>query len=102
MTLPAKIVVLGGDGVGPEVTNEAVKVLGQIFNPSESVVVEFDYQLIGGAAIVKKKFDLQMHRQGCEVFTLLLLFIKRMRMVLLYLRILWKHVNLQLPFYWAL
>ncbi len=52
MTLPAKIVVLGGDGVGPEVTNEAVKVLGQIFNPS---VVEFDYQLIGGAAIVKKK-----------------------------------------------
>lgn len=50
MTLPAKIVVLGGDGVGPEVTNEAVKVLGQIFTQSV-VVVEFDHHLIGGAAM---------------------------------------------------
>ena len=50
MGIKAKIVVLGGDGIGPEVTREGVRVLeaiasrfGHEFN--------FDEHLIGGAAI---------------------------------------------------
>lgn len=49
-TRKAKIVVLGGDGIGPEVTREAVKVLeaiGTRFGHS----FEFEQHLIGGVAI---------------------------------------------------
>lgn len=49
MTLPTKILVLGGDGVGPEVTSEAVKVLQTLLKGKN---VEFEHHLIGGAAIV--------------------------------------------------
>lgn len=48
--MEAKIVVLAGDGIGPEVTTEARKVLnavGQKFSHS----FEFDEQLMGGIAI---------------------------------------------------
>jgi 3-isopropylmalate dehydrogenase len=47
--MSSRIVVLGGDGVGPEVAAEAVRVLhavGEQFN----LDLEFDEQLIGGAA----------------------------------------------------
>ena len=47
-----KIAVLKGDGIGPEVINEAIKILkavGQKYSHS----FEFEYGLIGGAAIDK-------------------------------------------------
>src|SRR5580658_3482795 len=40
-----KIAVLGGDGIGPEVTAEAVKVLG-----ATGAKFEFEEALVGGAA----------------------------------------------------
>ncbi len=48
--MKAKIVVLGGDGIGPEVTNEARKVLNAV---AEKFGHEFafDPQLMGGCAI---------------------------------------------------
>jgi 3-isopropylmalate dehydrogenase len=46
----ARIVVLPGDGIGPEVTAEAVRVLGAIAKRYGHELV-FDQQLIGGAAI---------------------------------------------------
>ena len=48
--MKAKIVVLGGDGIGPEVTNEAQKVLNAV---AEKFGHEFafDPQLMGGCAI---------------------------------------------------
>ena len=50
MTLTASIVLLNGDGVGPEVVQEARKVLDKIAQKSQ---VNFVYkqELIGGAAI---------------------------------------------------
>jgi 3-isopropylmalate dehydrogenase len=47
-----KIVVLGGDGIGPEVTNEALKVLSAIGNKYGHKFA-LDHQLIGGVAIDK-------------------------------------------------
>jgi 3-isopropylmalate dehydrogenase len=46
----AKIVVLGGDGIGPEVTREAVRVL-QAIGTRFQHAFEFESHLIGGAAI---------------------------------------------------
>jgi len=46
----ARIIVLGGDGIGPEVTREAVKVLEAV-GTRYGVEFTFDEQLIGGAAI---------------------------------------------------
>jgi 3-isopropylmalate dehydrogenase len=43
--MPHNIAVLGGDGIGPEVTAEAVKVL-----QSTGIDFNFDHALIGGAA----------------------------------------------------
>ena len=45
-----RITILPGDGVGPEVTREAVKVLTEIAIIHD-LEIEFDEQLIGGAAI---------------------------------------------------
>ena len=45
-----KIIVLPGDGIGPEVTREGVKVL-QAAATKYKVDLEFDYALIGAAAI---------------------------------------------------
>lgn len=45
-----KITVLAGDGIGVEVTREAVKVLSAVASAYD-VSVEYDEQLIGGAAI---------------------------------------------------
>lgn len=50
INMDAKIVVLAGDGIGPEVTNEAIKVMdavGERFGHS----FEYDQQLMGGRAI---------------------------------------------------
>ena len=44
-----KIVVLAGDGVGPEVTAEAVRVLKAV-SASDKLGLEFEDALIGGAA----------------------------------------------------
>ena len=47
-----KVVILPGDGIGPEVTNSAVyvmKAVAEKFN----VVLEFDEQLIGGCSYEK-------------------------------------------------
>ncbi len=45
-----RIVVLGGDGIGPEVTREALKVLDVVFS-ERGIKVEFIDELIGGASI---------------------------------------------------
>ena len=48
--MQARIVVLAGDGIGPEVTDEAKKILNVVagkFGHS----FEFDHQLMGGCAI---------------------------------------------------
>ena len=51
--MQARIVVLAGDGIGPEVTDEAKKILNVVarkFGHS----FEFDHQLMGGCAIDQK------------------------------------------------
>jgi len=45
-----RIVVLAGDGVGPEVSEQAVKVLATVAKRSD-LDLEFDTALLGGAAI---------------------------------------------------
>jgi 3-isopropylmalate dehydrogenase len=49
-----KIAVLAGDGIGPEVMTEAVKVLGKI-SGKYKVEFEFEEALVGGAAYDKHK-----------------------------------------------
>ena len=47
-----KVVILQGDGIGPEVTGEAVKVLQAIqASPSSSVEFDLQYHDFGGIAI---------------------------------------------------
>jgi 3-isopropylmalate dehydrogenase len=48
--MDAKIVVLGGDGIGPEVTAEARKVLEAVAR-KYAHHFEFDHQMMGGCAI---------------------------------------------------
>jgi len=48
--MQAKIVVLAGDGIGPEVTNEAKKILDVVGRKFGHTFV-YDHQLIGGCAI---------------------------------------------------
>ncbi len=48
-----KIAVLPGDGIGPEVMAEALKVLEKI-SAASGVSFEFSHQLVGGAAIDEK------------------------------------------------
>ena len=50
MSIKAKIVVLGGDGIGPEVTHEAVRVLEALASRFGHEF-QFEAHLIGGAAI---------------------------------------------------
>jgi 3-isopropylmalate dehydrogenase len=45
-----RIAVLPGDGIGPEVTGEAVRVL-QAVGKHTGVRFEFEHALVGGAAI---------------------------------------------------
>ena len=47
-----KIVVLPGDGIGPEVTNEAVKALKAI-GKKFGHTFDMDFQLMGGVSIDK-------------------------------------------------
>ena len=47
--MSTRIVVLAGDGVGPEVTAEAVRVLEQV-SVAHGLSLEFEHALIGGAA----------------------------------------------------
>ncbi len=47
-----KILVTAGDGIGPEVTNEAVAVLQEIAQAGGHTI-EFDHKRIGGVAIVQ-------------------------------------------------
>ncbi len=48
--MQAKIVVLAGDGIGPEVTNEAKKILDAVGKKFGHTFV-YDHQLMGGCAI---------------------------------------------------
>ena len=48
--MQAKIVILGGDGIGPEVTHEGVRVLEAIASRFGHEF-KFEAHLIGGAAI---------------------------------------------------
>ncbi len=48
--MQAKIVVLAGDGIGPEVTNEAKKIL-EVVGHKFAHSFAFDHQLMGGCAI---------------------------------------------------
>jgi len=50
MTITHRICLLPGDGIGPEITAEAVKVLRRI-GAKHDVTWEFDEALLGGAAI---------------------------------------------------
>jgi len=50
MSRKARIVVLGGDGIGPEVTAEAVRVLEAVAQRFKHEF-QFESHLIGGAAI---------------------------------------------------
>lgn len=60
-----KITVLAGDGVGVEVTRQAVRVLSEVAGFYE-IAVEFDEQLIGGAAIREKGVPLpEDTRRAC-------------------------------------
>lgn len=59
-----KITILEGDGIGPEITKEAVKVLqavGEIYN----INFEFSYAAIGGDAI--RKFDDPLPQETIDV-----------------------------------
>jgi 3-isopropylmalate dehydrogenase len=47
-----KILVIAGDGIGPEVTNEAITVLKEVMELG-SHTLELDYKRIGGVAIVQ-------------------------------------------------
>ena len=49
-TRTCRICLLPGDGIGPEITAEAVKVLG-VIGTKHGVAFEFDEALLGGAAI---------------------------------------------------
>lgn len=44
-----KVLVLAGDGIGPEVTNQAVRIL-EWLNANRNTDFEIDYALVGGAA----------------------------------------------------
>lgn len=50
MSIKARIVILGGDGIGPEVTHEGVRVLEAIAS-RYGHAFQFESHLIGGAAI---------------------------------------------------
>lgn len=59
-----KITVLEGDGIGPEITREAVKVLksiGEVY----SIDFEFKYAAIGGDAI--RKFETPLPQETIDV-----------------------------------
>ena len=45
-----KIVLLKGDGIGPEIVNQAVKVLDKV-SEKFNFTVEYDEALLGGCAI---------------------------------------------------
>jgi 3-isopropylmalate dehydrogenase len=53
----ARVVVLGGDGIGPEVTGEAVRVL-EVIAETYGHDFDFDEQLIGGAALARTEHPL--------------------------------------------
>lgn len=48
--MSTKILILAGDGIGPEIMAEAVKVL-QFVNTQESLGLELEHALLGGSAI---------------------------------------------------
>lgn len=52
----SKILILPGDGIGPEIVNEALKVLSCL--QANGVAIEFEYGLIGGAAYDQTKSPL--------------------------------------------
>ena len=54
-----KILLLPGDGVGPEVVNEVKKVI-QWLNSKKSLDFKIDEDLIGGASIENTKVQLLM------------------------------------------
>ncbi|MGB3366807.1 MAG: 3-isopropylmalate dehydrogenase [Acidaminobacteraceae bacterium] len=45
-----KVIVIAGDGIGPEITDEAVKVLSEVIKDSKEEIT-FNYHLFGGASI---------------------------------------------------
>ncbi len=50
MSKTFRVAVLAGDGIGPEVMAEALKVLGAV-SKKFSISLDYDHQLVGGAAI---------------------------------------------------
>jgi len=50
MSKMIRVAVLAGDGIGPEVMAEALKVLGAV-SKKFSISLDYDHQLVGGAAI---------------------------------------------------
>ncbi|KAI0068591.1 3-isopropylmalate dehydrogenase [Artomyces pyxidatus] len=46
-----RVVVLPGDGIGPEVVNEAIKVLNALFESNKDVELKLETHLFGGCAI---------------------------------------------------
>jgi 3-isopropylmalate dehydrogenase len=45
-----KILILPGDGIGPEVIGEAVKII-DVINEKQTLKIDYDFALIGGAAL---------------------------------------------------
>ena len=52
----SKILILPGDGIGPEIVNQAVKVLECL--RAQGISLELEYGLIGGAAYDQSKSPL--------------------------------------------
>lgn len=73
MILDATIVVLAGDGIGPEVTNEAKKILTAVAGKFGHSFT-FDHQLMGGCAIDGKGTSLPNETvEACKVADAVLL-----------------------------
>lgn len=68
-----KVTILPGDGIGPEVTNEAIRVLSAVCG-HYSIVLETDTHLIGGAAIKAEGTPLpQATADACSISDAVLL-----------------------------
>jgi len=71
--MPTKILILPGDGIGPEIIAEAVKVL-ECLRQEHGLNVTLDYGLIGGSAVdaLGEPYPDQTRRQAHEADAILL------------------------------
>jgi 3-isopropylmalate dehydrogenase len=60
----ARIAVLPGDGIGPEVCREAIKVL-EVVSSRFDIPLTFEEAVIGGAAIDRRLREVRRYPAGC-------------------------------------